>query len=228
MAIVWELDLKANEKFVLLAYADHADDDGDNVYPSLGRVARKTGYSRDQVRRISRQLVDKRLMEMVAKATPTHAARYRLTLGEGGSKLPPLTPRGVGANDPSGVGAPMQPEPSEEPSYSRRDADASKDIMKNPFGYYCKVADALEVDILPEDRDQTSKHFKDLVRNQQPSKEELRRVVSKMLEARTAGVFWSPQKTLEIVRGDNVTPFRRKQQEASHAMSSIAGYKEFS
>lgn len=96
---------------------------------------------------------------------------------------------------------------------SRRDAKASApvpSVMKNPFGYYCDVAKALRVEIVPEDRKETCKHFKDLVRMHEPTEEELKRVVSKMLEARTAGAFWSPQKTLEKVRasGSNVTPLR--------------------
>jgi hypothetical protein len=123
MALVWELDLAPNKRLVLLAYADHADEHGNNVFPSLARIAHKTGYSRDQVRRISRELNDDQLMELVAPATSTKPAEYSLTL-ERGSKLPPLTPRRVGAdnpsppgaNDPSGVGAPVPPEPSLEPS----------------------------------------------------------------------------------------------------------------
>lgn len=114
MALVWDLDLPYNKKFVLLAYADHADHDGENVYPSLERVAHKTGYSRDQVRRIVGELVKDKLMERVAPATHDHPARYRLTL-ERGSKLQPLKKRGV-ANDPSPEGVQMPPEPPLEPS----------------------------------------------------------------------------------------------------------------
>jgi hypothetical protein len=224
MGMVWDLDLPANKKFVLLAYADHADDEGGSVFPSLARVAYKTGYSRDQVRRISKELREANLMMLVEKATHNRPAEYKLTL-ERGSILPPLTPRGVGANDPPQVGASVPPEPSVQPSGSRRDADASRQIVKNPFGYYCDVAKALRVTIVPEDREQTSKHFKDLMRIQKPDEEELRRVVSKMLEARTAGTFWSPQKALEKVRGNNVTPLRRNQ--PSEQMISTAGYREF-
>ncbi len=115
MAQVWKLDLAPNKKIVLLAYADHADEHGNNVFPSLGRIAHKTGYSRDQVRRISKELKDDELMELVAPATHNRPAEYRLTL-ERGSRLQPLTPRGGGANDPSGVGAPVPPEPPLEPS----------------------------------------------------------------------------------------------------------------
>ncbi len=56
MGKVWELDLPANEKFVLLALADHADHDGNNVFPGLELIAFKTGYTTQQVRRIERKL----------------------------------------------------------------------------------------------------------------------------------------------------------------------------
>lgn len=115
MGVVWDLDLPPNQRLVLLAYADHADDEGGSIFPSLARVAHKTGYSRDQVRRISKELVAANLMVRVSEATPGRGAEYRLTL-ERGSILPPFKPRGGGANNPSQVGAPMPPEPSVEPS----------------------------------------------------------------------------------------------------------------
>lgn len=152
MSMVWELDLAPNKRLALLAYADHADDDGEHVYPSLARIARKTGYSRDQVRRISRELVEDGLMELVERGDKNERGqnntphRYRMTL-EGGSKLPPLTPRkpskdggGVVANEPSGVGAPAPPEPSvrtvskETSSLTnvREEADESAQEEKEP------------------------------------------------------------------------------------------------
>ncbi|QIN79627.1 hypothetical protein GBA65_15075 [Rubrobacter marinus] len=95
MSLVWGLDLPPNQKLVLLAYADHADDDGEHVYPSLGRVALKTGYSRDQVRRVTRELEDGDLMEPVEQKDPDNnrPRRWRLTLG-GVANCPP--PRAEG------------------------------------------------------------------------------------------------------------------------------------
>lgn len=49
---VWDLELPHNEKLVLLAMADHADHNGNNVYPSLRLIAWKTDYDERQVRRI--------------------------------------------------------------------------------------------------------------------------------------------------------------------------------
>lgn len=62
---VWELELHHAERLVLLALADHADHLGANIYPSIGLVAWKTGYSESQVRRIMRQLVNSRYLIVV-------------------------------------------------------------------------------------------------------------------------------------------------------------------
>jgi hypothetical protein len=45
MGLVWDSDLERDEKYVLLAYADHADHTGRSIYPGDPLVAYKTGYS---------------------------------------------------------------------------------------------------------------------------------------------------------------------------------------
>lgn len=62
MGAVWDADLPRDEKFVLLAFADHADHDGGNIYPSIGRIAWKTGYSERQIIRITKKLTDKSIL----------------------------------------------------------------------------------------------------------------------------------------------------------------------
>lgn len=142
MSMVWELDLHPNQKIVLLAYADHADEDGDRVYPSLGRVAHKTGYSVQQVRRLSRQLVEAGLMERVEEGHGRgHTHRYRLTL-EKGIKLQPFKPKAERvSNGTEKVTSeqekvsPMVPEPSIEPSenHTLEGTPAAPDISANEF-----------------------------------------------------------------------------------------------
>ena len=148
MGIVWELDLEHSKKLVLLAYADHADDDGDIVFPSLGRIAHKTGYSRDQARRISKGLKDDILMELVepADAATQRPARYRLTLQNGtllgpfkargaSSTTPPAPPSHPGANGPPHLGAPVPPEPSLEPSVNNASKEAASSAGPPPDGF---------------------------------------------------------------------------------------------
>jgi hypothetical protein len=45
MAQVWEADLLRDEKFILLALADHAGHEGKNICPSLRQIAWRTGSS---------------------------------------------------------------------------------------------------------------------------------------------------------------------------------------
>ena len=60
MGLVWEQPIsetfKRADKYVLLAYADHADQNGRNIFPSIGLISAKTGYEERQVQRISREL----------------------------------------------------------------------------------------------------------------------------------------------------------------------------
>lgn len=55
--LVWDSDLPRDEKFVALAYADHADHEGKNVFPGKKLVAKKTGYSRRSIEIITKQLL---------------------------------------------------------------------------------------------------------------------------------------------------------------------------
>jgi hypothetical protein len=73
MAQVWGLNLPQNEKFVLLAMADHADHEGQGIRPSTARVAWKTGYSERQVRRIVDALVTRGVLSVtsVREGRPT-------------------------------------------------------------------------------------------------------------------------------------------------------------
>ena len=66
MGQVWDLDMPPNKKFVLLAYADHADHAGNNVFPSVAMISRKTGYGERQIKRIKQDLIkDGYLVEVV-------------------------------------------------------------------------------------------------------------------------------------------------------------------
>ena len=60
MGLVWELPLRGEfaraEKFILLAYADHADQAGGSIYPSVDLIAKKTGYCERAVQHTTRVL----------------------------------------------------------------------------------------------------------------------------------------------------------------------------
>ena len=93
MAQVWELELSHNAQSILLALADHADDDG-YCYPSVGRLAWKTGYGVRQVQRTLKYLRDGGL------AVPTGSVaggRHNTTVYKlhpsAGRQKPPFQPR---------------------------------------------------------------------------------------------------------------------------------------
>lgn len=139
MGQVWELRLSPGQMLVALALADHGADDGSRIFPSLGRVAWKCGYSERQVRRVVRELEKAGIVVKVAEPCGGRGVEYRLDVGAGLPK-PPFTPKrggqnvrggadicdtGGGQNFPGGrtpVSAEPSVEPSREPSH---DAEAS-------------------------------------------------------------------------------------------------------
>ncbi len=83
MGLVWDADLPRNEKYILLAYADHADHEGESIYPSVSRTAWKTGYEERMVQRITKQLVKSGILVRDGKGK-RGTNRYRIDL----QKLP--------------------------------------------------------------------------------------------------------------------------------------------
>ena len=80
MAEVWTRELPHAEQSILLAMADHADDDGGSVFPSVGLVAWKTGYSKRQVQRIIADLKTRGALVLVATAVRYRANEYQIDL----------------------------------------------------------------------------------------------------------------------------------------------------
>jgi hypothetical protein len=97
MSQVWELELPHNEKLVLLALTDHANDNG-FCYPSIARVAWKCDYDRRTIQRIIRRLQGRGIVTIAEPATPTRTPTYRVCLDDipvkapfegGGNMTPP-------------------------------------------------------------------------------------------------------------------------------------------
>ncbi len=91
MSAVWELQLAREEKLVLLAIADHADDDG-LAWPSLSRIAWKCGYQQKRtVSDIVRRLIEAGVLETVERAAGPRPTKYRVR-PEMAASLPPFDP----------------------------------------------------------------------------------------------------------------------------------------
>lgn len=79
MGELWECVLPQNEQHVLLALADHADHNGENVYPSVGFVAWKLGYSERTVWRVMTELKRRGILVLTAERPGTSNV-YRIDL----------------------------------------------------------------------------------------------------------------------------------------------------
>lgn len=90
MSMVWELDLSHDQRIVLLALADHADDDGYNCYPSIAYTAWKCGYSERSIQRILRKLQADELIKPLknTKGGRGKAVEYRVQPWKGVKKPP--------------------------------------------------------------------------------------------------------------------------------------------
>ncbi|MGA9768179.1 MAG: DnaA N-terminal domain-containing protein [Blastocatellia bacterium] len=73
---VWDLDLPHGEAWVLMAMVDHADHQGKNIFPGVGLLAWKTGYSDKQVMRLIDKLIEKAIIVEDGKM-PDGQVRYK-------------------------------------------------------------------------------------------------------------------------------------------------------
>lgn len=81
---VWSLKLKnEGELLVLLALADNANDEGTHCFPSLRRIAWKTGLTIQAVSAIIGRLVKKQLVEIINKGNQYKPTNYALHLEKG-------------------------------------------------------------------------------------------------------------------------------------------------
>lgn len=86
--------LRPNQRLVAIALADYADDHG-RAFPSLGNIARKTGYSRRQTQRIVQELTSLGYVEILIEATWNRTPLYQLhpeKLAGGDNMTPPDQP----------------------------------------------------------------------------------------------------------------------------------------
>lgn len=156
MGLVWDLELSPGERIVLLAMADHADHEGNNVRPSIPLIAWKTDYGERQIKRIIKNLRDAGILILTQGATPRSPNHYRINLAAGKPKKPfrdqggqvdtpsqnrgdiltPLnasnvTPGVTQLRHPRGDIA-MSPKPSIEPSYNHHESVRAKRATPAP------------------------------------------------------------------------------------------------
>ena len=80
MGHVWASDLPPHLKLVLLAYADHANDDGSSIYPGEEWMAAKTSYTKGTIRRNTKALLDDGYLEQIKRGYRGQRAEYRVNV----------------------------------------------------------------------------------------------------------------------------------------------------
>ena len=97
MGIVWGLDIQPpSRKLVLLALADHLNDETGRLDPSVRRVGIRCGISEKQARRHLHDLQKDGLVEVVGGSTGgANSCRYKLNLNKSTPPIhgsPPIVP----------------------------------------------------------------------------------------------------------------------------------------
>jgi hypothetical protein len=159
MAKVWGLQLNHTEQSILMALADHADEDGRNCFPSIARLGWKTGYSRRQTQRTIRALISQSLIVPIRNMSGgrNQPTEYFIDILKGVKKPPFLSEERVPSDTQKGATmTPFQKErvPSDtqkgaiamapEPSLTvikkkDKEALASLKPVKKPFGEFKNV-----------------------------------------------------------------------------------------
>ena len=203
-AIVRNPDLSMQAKYLYGLLLSYAWQDTE-TFPGLERLRKDTGAKTETLRKYIYELVEAGVLEVKRRGRgKTNLYIFKaLTYGSdnpqrGRSRQPP-----TGEVKTTPNGGHYEYSVDKDTVNSRRASASppdSSDIMDDTFGFFCQLANSLEVIVTPEDRKQTSRHFKDLKRIHTPDKRELNQVMTKMLEARASGFDMSPQKALEKVR----------------------------
>lgn len=102
MTQVWGSNLAPEHKYVLLKMADHADDSGLHVFPSVHTIALHTGLSERTVQRRLRELRDMGLIEISRAAQGQRPTEYTIR-GDRLTPLPVLTTDRGDRGDTPGV-----------------------------------------------------------------------------------------------------------------------------
>lgn len=125
--MVWDLKLSPAERQVLLAMADHADHEGNNVRPSVALIAWKTDYSERQVQRIIKDLRKAGILVLTKGATPHSPNHYRIDVSAGIFKEPFRSEKRQDVTPPDARGDKMSP-------LFRGDILSPGDIAMSPGG----------------------------------------------------------------------------------------------
>jgi hypothetical protein len=88
MVKVWEHEFDHPEQSVMLALSDHSNDEGGDMWPSVDRLAWKTGYSRRNIQLIMGRLKGSGIVVVEKESTPRQPAQLRFDWTKATPKQP--------------------------------------------------------------------------------------------------------------------------------------------
>lgn len=98
MALVWDmpcpdtingLQFEAHHKYILIAYADHADHQGKNIYPAIETIRKKTGYKSERsIQNITHELESMQVLIADGEG-PRGTRKWRIPFNDEGAKIAP-------------------------------------------------------------------------------------------------------------------------------------------
>lgn len=80
MSQVWASDLGRDDKYILLCLADFGNDEGESIYPAVGYIVWKTGYSETQVKAILRKLRKSGLIGVAFEGSKYGTNQYKINI----------------------------------------------------------------------------------------------------------------------------------------------------
>jgi hypothetical protein len=114
MGRVWDADLSPNHKLVLLAYADAAEHDGTQSYPGWERLVKMTGYSRSQIERITRELLEIGVLTKTRQGFRGQRAEFAVLVSQIATQSDEIVSRG-GRESVAQLRDTSRPDPSTSP-----------------------------------------------------------------------------------------------------------------
>ncbi len=167
-AAVLYADLPSTQKLVMLVLADHADENGEGIYPSVHRVAALAGMSRRTVQRMLSDLVEGQWIRVAAPSSRHRPTEYAINVEvveEHAIRGDSLTPQGrqprqVGVTGDASKGRHPDTQTykttSQEPTTNLRERDPIWDALVATMGAHT-IEDGIGAKAAPKGRSERGK-----------------------------------------------------------------------
>lgn len=175
---VFALPLPPALKCLALALADHADPQGENIYPSVNRLATMATMSRRSVTRGIQALLKAGVVLLVAEESQHKPREYRLAVSVMTRSHANLARLDVGSAAPPGVVQPRQPGPASRATAMTRKQLLGTETEQPPVAPHLNGYDVKARNILSFLNRKADRHY-------QPTRINLGYIIARLKEGAT-------------------------------------------